>query len=140
MLRRSPSSATSLHRKQEELSRRELELRDEVAKLERLIADAPRLAEETSRRQREELLRRATEGGRRLDASVALQDKRRDGLKYAEKLREFDVSHVEAAAHAVPIFNVFREDEPRDWLTAEEALSNAPRKANGLFIVTKVVE
>ena len=63
-----------------------------------------------------------------------------DVLKYAEKLREVDVSHVEAAAHAVPIFNVFREDEPRDWLTAEEALSNAPRKANGLFIVTRVVE
>jgi aspartyl-tRNA(Asn)/glutamyl-tRNA(Gln) amidotransferase subunit C len=61
-------------------------------------------------------------------------------LKYADKLREVDVSHVEAAAHAVPIFNVFREDEPRDWLTAEQALSNAPRQANGLFIVTKVVE
>src|SRR5438105_15711723 len=76
MLRRSPSSATSLHRKQEELSRRESELRDEVAKLERLIADAPRLAEETSRQQREELVRRANEGGSRLDASVALQDKR----------------------------------------------------------------
>jgi aspartyl-tRNA(Asn)/glutamyl-tRNA(Gln) amidotransferase subunit C len=38
------------------------------------------------------------------------------------------------------VFNVFREDEPRDWFTAEEALSNAPRKANNLFIVTKVVE
>ena len=63
-----------------------------------------------------------------------------DVLRYAEKLREVDVSHVEAAAHAVPIFNVFREDEPRDWLTAEQALSNAPRQANGLFIVTKVVE
>ncbi len=63
-----------------------------------------------------------------------------DVLKYAEKLREVDVSHVEAAAHAVPIFNVSREDEPRDWFTAQEALSNAPRKANGLFIVTKVVE
>jgi len=25
-------------------------------------------------------------------------------------------------------------------LTAEQALSNAPRQANGLFIVTKVVE
>ncbi len=61
-------------------------------------------------------------------------------LKYAEKLREVDVSHVEAAAHAVPIFNVFREDEPRDWFTAEEALRNAPRQANGLFIVPKVVE
>ena len=63
-----------------------------------------------------------------------------DVLKYADKLREVDVSHVEAAAHAVPIFNVFREDQPRDWLTAEQALSNAPRQANGLFIVTKVVE
>ena len=63
-----------------------------------------------------------------------------DVLKYAEKLRKVDVSHVEAAAHAVPMFNVFREDEPRDWFTAEEALANAPQKANQLFIVTKVVE
>jgi aspartyl-tRNA(Asn)/glutamyl-tRNA(Gln) amidotransferase subunit C len=63
-----------------------------------------------------------------------------DVLKYAEKLREVDVSDVEAAAHAVPIFNVFREDQPGDCFTAEEALSNAPRRANNLFIVTKVVE
>ena len=63
-----------------------------------------------------------------------------DVLKYADKLREVDVSHVEASAHTIPIFNVFREDKSRDWFTAEEALSNAPRKANNLFIVTKVVE
>ena len=63
-----------------------------------------------------------------------------DVLKYAEKLTEVDVSHVEPAAHVLPIFNVFREDTPRDWFTAEQALSNAPRQANGLFIVTKVVE
>ena len=63
-----------------------------------------------------------------------------DVLKYAAKLREVDVSHVEAAAHAIPVFNVFREDEPCDWLSAEEALSNAPHKANQLFVVTKVVE
>jgi aspartyl-tRNA(Asn)/glutamyl-tRNA(Gln) amidotransferase subunit C len=63
-----------------------------------------------------------------------------DVLRYAAKLGEVDVSQVEAAAHAVPMFNVFREDEPRDWFNAEEALSNAPHKANQLFIVTKVVE
>ena len=63
-----------------------------------------------------------------------------DVLKYVEKLSEVDVSHVEATTHAVPVFNVFREDEPRDWFTAEEALSNAPQKANNLFVVTKVVE
>ena len=63
-----------------------------------------------------------------------------DVLEYVEKLRGVDVSQVEASAHAVPMFDVFREDEPRDWFTAEEALSNAPRQANNLFIVTKVVE
>jgi aspartyl-tRNA(Asn)/glutamyl-tRNA(Gln) amidotransferase subunit C len=63
-----------------------------------------------------------------------------DVLEYVEKLRGVDVSGVEASAHAVPMFDVFREDEPRDWFTAKEALSNAPRQANNLFIVTKVVE
>ena len=63
-----------------------------------------------------------------------------DVLKYVDKLREVDVGNVEPAAHAVPMYDVFREDERRDWFTAEEALANAPRKANNLFIVTKVVE
>ena len=63
-----------------------------------------------------------------------------DVLKYAEKLSEVDVSQVEAAAHAVPMFNVFREDEPGPCFTAEEALANAPQTANQLFIVPKVVE
>jgi aspartyl-tRNA(Asn)/glutamyl-tRNA(Gln) amidotransferase subunit C len=63
-----------------------------------------------------------------------------DVLQYVEKLRQADISDVEPAAHTLPIFNVFREDAARDWFTAEQALSNAPRKANGLFIVPKVVE
>ena len=63
-----------------------------------------------------------------------------DVLKYAEKLKEVNVEGVEGAAHAVPIFNVFRADEPCDWFIATEALGNAPRRANNLFIVTKVVE
>src|SRR3954452_17976431 len=63
-----------------------------------------------------------------------------DVLRYIEKLREVDVSQVEPATHAIPVFNVFRDAEPRDWFTPEEALSNAPRKPNNLFIVPKVVE
>ena len=63
-----------------------------------------------------------------------------DVLKYVEKLRQLDVTGVDAAAHALPVFNVFRDDAPRDWFTAEEALSNAPRQQNGLFVVPKVVE
>ena len=74
------------------------------------------------------------------DEENAFQKQLDDVLKYVEKLRQADVSHVEAAAHALPIFNVFREDAAREWFTAEEALSNAPRKANDLFIVPKVVE
>ena len=61
-------------------------------------------------------------------------------LKYVEKLRQVDVTGVDAAAHALPVFNVFRDDSSRDWFTAEQALSNAPRQANGLFVVPKVVE
>ena len=63
-----------------------------------------------------------------------------DVLDYVEKLRQADVSQVEAAAYTLPIFNVFREDAPGDCFTAEQALSNAPRQANGLFVVPKVVE
>jgi aspartyl-tRNA(Asn)/glutamyl-tRNA(Gln) amidotransferase subunit C len=63
-----------------------------------------------------------------------------DVLQYVDKLRQADVTHVEPAAHVLPIFNVFREDAPRHWFTAEQALSNAPRKVNSLFIVPKVVE
>ncbi len=61
-------------------------------------------------------------------------------LAYVEKLEQVDVSGIEPTAHANAIFNVFREDTPRDWFTAEEALANAPRAANQLFIVPKVIE
>lgn len=84
MARRSPQSGTPLNEKQQELARRENQLREEMQKLERMIADAPRVAEEEHRRQREELLDRASEGKSRLDVSIALQDKRYgDGGHYS---------------------------------------------------------
>ena len=61
-------------------------------------------------------------------------------LAYVEKLKQVDVTGVEPTAHTSAIFNVFRKDEPRDWFTPEEALANAPRQANHLFVVTKVIE
>jgi aspartyl-tRNA(Asn)/glutamyl-tRNA(Gln) amidotransferase subunit C len=61
-------------------------------------------------------------------------------LRYADKLKEIDVTGVEAAAHAIPVFNVFRDDQPQECFSVQEALSNAPRTANNLFIVPKVVE
>ena len=76
MARRSGKSPTTLDQSKEALARQESELRARVQKLEQMIEQAPRVAEELSRRQREELIRRANEGGARLDVSIALQDKR----------------------------------------------------------------
>jgi aspartyl-tRNA(Asn)/glutamyl-tRNA(Gln) amidotransferase subunit C len=61
-------------------------------------------------------------------------------LGYIEKLGELDVSQVQPTAHAVPLVNVTRPDELRPSLSTEEALRNAPAKANGLFLVPKIVE
>jgi aspartyl-tRNA(Asn)/glutamyl-tRNA(Gln) amidotransferase subunit C len=61
-------------------------------------------------------------------------------LGYIEKLKEVDVSGVEPTAHAFPLINVTRPDEVRPSMTNEEALRNAPAKANGLFMVPKIVE
>ena len=61
-------------------------------------------------------------------------------LDHVTQLEKVDVSGVEPMAHANPVFNVFRADEPRTSLPKADALANAPRQANGLFVVTKVVE
>jgi aspartyl-tRNA(Asn)/glutamyl-tRNA(Gln) amidotransferase subunit C len=61
-------------------------------------------------------------------------------LEHVAKLNEVDISQVEPMAHSFPIYNVFREDEVREGLDHEAALSNAPHQAQGLFIVAKVVE
>ena len=63
-----------------------------------------------------------------------------DVLAFAAQLREVDVSGVEPAAHLVPMFDVMRADEERDWFTADDALANAPRAAHELFVVPKVIE
>jgi len=61
-------------------------------------------------------------------------------LAYIEKLKEVNVDGVEPTAHAFPLVNVTRVDEVRPSMSNEEALSNAPAHANGLFIVPKIVE
>jgi aspartyl-tRNA(Asn)/glutamyl-tRNA(Gln) amidotransferase subunit C len=61
-------------------------------------------------------------------------------LGYIEKLKEVDITGVEPTAHAFPLVNVTRPDEVRPSISNEEALRNAPAKANGLFMVPKIVE
>ena len=74
------------------------------------------------------------------DEGKKLADQLGGILGYIEKLKELDVAHVEPTAHAVPMVNVTRADEVRPSLPHEDALRNAPKQANGLFIVPKIVE
>jgi aspartyl-tRNA(Asn)/glutamyl-tRNA(Gln) amidotransferase subunit C len=74
------------------------------------------------------------------DAEIAkFQDQLGQVLAHVEKLRQVDLTGVEPTAHANQVVNAFRTDEPRDWFTAGDALANAPRSANGLFVVPKVI-
>ncbi len=75
MFRRSSRSPTTLDQTKEELARQESELRGQMEKLERMIADAPRAAEEEIRNQREQLRERAGAERTRLDVSLGATDK-----------------------------------------------------------------
>ena len=48
-------------------------------------------------------------------------------LDHMSQLNELDTTNVAPTAHALPIVNVLRDDEPRDGLTTQDALHNAPR-------------
>ncbi len=61
-------------------------------------------------------------------------------IEHMSRLREVDVTGIEPMAHASPVYNVLRADEPREGLGQEEALALAPRAASGLFMVTKVLD
>jgi len=74
------------------------------------------------------------------DEETKLTSQVGDILGYIEKLKELDVAGVEPTAHAVPMVNVTRPDAVRPSLPHDDALRNAPARANGLFIVPKIVE
>lgn len=61
-------------------------------------------------------------------------------LGFIEKLNEVNVSGVEPTAHAFPLVNVTRPDQARPSMPHEDAMKNAPARANGLFMVPKIVE
>ena len=61
-------------------------------------------------------------------------------LAYVDKLNELDTEGIVPTAHAVPVENAFRADEPKDSIGIEKALSNAPASENDCFKVPKVIE
>ena len=61
-------------------------------------------------------------------------------LDYVEQLGELDVSNVEPTAHAVPLVNVLRADEPGASLENETVTGNAPAARDGQILVPKINE
>ncbi len=49
-----------------------------------------------------------------------------DIINYAELLNELDTENVKPTTHVLDLKNVMRKDEPRDWISKEDALKNAP--------------
>lgn len=60
-------------------------------------------------------------------------------LEHAGKISELNTADVQPTSHPLPVKNVFREDKNRPSLSQEEALSNAPKREKGGFVVPKII-
>jgi aspartyl-tRNA(Asn)/glutamyl-tRNA(Gln) amidotransferase subunit C len=60
-------------------------------------------------------------------------------LEYVEHMDKLDTEKVEPLSHVIELNNVFRADEARPGISAEEALKNAPSKDEHFFKVPKVI-
>lgn len=61
-------------------------------------------------------------------------------LEYMNLLNEVDTSNVSPTAHALPVHNVFRVDQPGKSLDPDKALANAPQRDGNFFAVPKVLD
>ena len=61
-------------------------------------------------------------------------------LDYVEQLNELDVKDVEPTAHAIPVFNVLRKDEPGVSLDHNAVITNAPAAAEDQVRVPKIID
>ena len=60
-------------------------------------------------------------------------------VEYFDKLNELDTDNVEPMAHALETHNVLADDVPRESLTPDQALANAPARDGDFFRVPKVL-
>ena len=58
-------------------------------------------------------------------------------LEHVERIQALDLDEVPPTTHVVELLNVVREDEPRECLSQEEALREAPEVIEGMFAVVK---
>ena len=60
-------------------------------------------------------------------------------LEYVDTLNRIDTKEVAPTSHAIFLTNAFRDDDERQSFDSDSALSNAPEKEDGNFIVPKVI-
>jgi aspartyl-tRNA(Asn)/glutamyl-tRNA(Gln) amidotransferase subunit C len=61
-------------------------------------------------------------------------------VDYMARLQEAPTAGVEPLAHALPVENVFRDDEPAASVPVDEALANAPARSGPYYAVPAVLE
>ena len=61
-------------------------------------------------------------------------------LSHIDTLKAVDTAGVEPTSHAVPQFNVMRDDEPRPCFPVDEMLANAPDRMGDFFRVPRIIE
>ncbi len=60
-------------------------------------------------------------------------------LEFFVKIDEIDTSNVTPTYRVLDTVNVCREDEPKETLSTDEALRNAPKKDNSFFKSPRIV-
>ena len=73
------------------------------------------------------------------DEVAALQPQLSDILTYAEKVGEVAADDVPPMSNPAGLRNVYREDEPQQSLSHEEAISTAPHPEDGRFRVPRIL-
>lgn len=74
------------------------------------------------------------------EEKLIFEDQLEQILTYMEQLNRLDTQGIEPTSHAIPLYNVFREDEVLPSLPQEEVLSIAPSKEEGHFRVPRIIE
>jgi aspartyl-tRNA(Asn)/glutamyl-tRNA(Gln) amidotransferase subunit C len=75
------------------------------------------------------------------DAELATMTRQLTAIvDYVAQLQAVSTDGVEPLAHALPVQNVFRPDEPRPSLPVTDALANAPDRQGDFYGVPAVLE
>jgi len=73
-------------------------------------------------------------------AKARMLGEMREILGYVEKLSALDTEGVEPMMHAIPLTNVFRQDEVGPSLDRDEVLARAPDHDHEYYLVPKILD